>query len=98
MRDYETRFARLEETVITETTEIRESSRRRFDQLEQYIKREFEALEERFKAEREVRSDSGLDSRELRNLTEQMQKRLDEISTSVEELRRDKTDRPALEL
>jgi hypothetical protein len=98
MRDYETRFARLEETVIKETTEIRESSRRRFDQLEQYIKREFEALEERFKAEREVRSDSGLDSRELRNLAEQMQKRLDEISTSVEELRRDKTDRPALEL
>src|SRR5437879_3236643 len=42
MRDYETRFARLEETVAKETAEMRESSRRRFDQLEQYIKREFE--------------------------------------------------------
>src|SRR5262245_5515000 len=59
MRDYEIRFARLEETVVKETSELRDSSRRRFDQLEQYIKREFETLESRLKAEREERSDAG---------------------------------------
>jgi len=35
MRDYETRFARLEETVAKETAEMRETNRRRFDQLVQ---------------------------------------------------------------
>jgi hypothetical protein len=38
MRDYESRFARLEETLIKETLEIRETSRRRFDQLEEGIR------------------------------------------------------------
>src|SRR5665213_1982579 len=37
MRDYEARFARLEETLVKETVEIRETNRRRFDQLETYI-------------------------------------------------------------
>src|SRR6201982_3364027 len=44
MRDYEKRFARLEETLVKETVEIRETNRRRFDQLEAYMKKEFEAL------------------------------------------------------
>src|SRR5436190_16862381 len=67
MRDYDTRFSRLEETVAKETAEIRDSSRRRLDQLEQYIKREFEALELRIKAEREERAEAGSQSsRELK--------------------------------
>ena len=49
MRDYEARFARLEETLVKETVEIRETSRRRFEQLESYIKREFETVQARFK-------------------------------------------------
>ena len=48
MRDYEARFARLEETLVKETMEIRETNRRRFDQLETYIKREFETVQSRF--------------------------------------------------
>jgi DNA polymerase II large subunit len=80
MRDYETRFARLEEAVIKETSEIRETSRRRFDQLEQYIKREFEALESRIRAEREERSDAGSQhSRELKELGEALTRRLREL-------------------
>src|SRR5579863_8969892 len=66
MRDYETRFARLEEALVKETAEIRESHRRRLDQLEQHIKHEFEALEARIKSERDERSDtSSQHSREL---------------------------------
>jgi len=80
MRDYDTRFARLEETVAKETTEIRESNRRRFEQLEQYVKREFEALESRLKAEREERSDAGSrHSRELNELGEALTRRLREL-------------------
>jgi hypothetical protein len=80
MRDYETRFSRLEETVVKETSEIRESNRRRFDQLEQYIKREFEALDARLKAEREDRSDSASQhSRELTELGETLRRRLRDL-------------------
>ena len=80
MRDYDTRFSRLEETVAKETAEIRDSSRRRLDQLEQYIKREFEALELRIKAEREERAEAGSQSsRELKELGEALTRRLREL-------------------
>src|SRR5258708_39712262 len=75
MRDYETRFSRLEETVVKETAEIRESSRRRFDQLEQYIKKEFEAVDARIKAEGEDRSDNARQHpRELTELAETLRR------------------------
>src|SRR5277367_2053474 len=58
MRDYEARFARLEETVAKETADLRETSRRRFEQLETFIKKELEALEARIKMEREERTEA----------------------------------------
>src|SRR5271154_6148039 len=80
MRDYETRFARLEKAVAKETAEIRETSRRRADQLEQYIKREFEMLESRLKAERDERTDAGgRHSHELKELGENLHRRLREL-------------------
>jgi hypothetical protein len=88
MRDYESRFARLEETLIKETLEIRETNRRRFDQLESYIKREFETVQTRIKSEREERSDNAArQSRELNELGESLTRRirdLDDRGTSVE--------------
>lgn len=58
MRDYEHRFARLEETLLKESADLRESTRKRFDALEGYIRKEFEALESRLKAERDERGGS----------------------------------------
>ena len=88
MRDYEARFARLEETLVKETLEIRESNRRRFDQLETYIKREFETVQARFKADRDERLDtSAQHSRELKELGDSLSRRLrdlDDRSTTVE--------------
>jgi hypothetical protein len=88
MRDYESRFARLEETLIKETFEIRESNRRRFDQLESYIKREFETAQTRLKGERDERSDSANQlSRELKELNDSLSRRirdLDDRETNVE--------------
>ena len=90
MRDYETRFQRLEETVTKETAEIRESHRRRVDQLEHYIKREFEALESRLKAEREERTDAGRQhSRELKELGEHLTRRLRELDDRGVSVERD---------
>jgi hypothetical protein len=88
MRDYEARFARLEEALVKETVEIRETSRRRFDQIEAYVKKEFEAVQARFKTERDERLDTAsLHSRELKELGEALSRRirdLDDRSSSVE--------------
>jgi hypothetical protein len=88
MRDYEARFARLEEALVKETVEIRETNRRRFDQIEAYIKKEFEAVQVRFKSERDERLDTAsLHSRELKELGEALSRRirdLDDRSSSVE--------------
>jgi hypothetical protein len=88
MRDYESRFNRLEETLAKETVEIRESTRRRFDQLEAYVKKEFETLQQRLKAERDERTDAGTQhSREMKELGDNLSRRirdLDDRSTEVE--------------
>jgi hypothetical protein len=88
MRDYESRFARLEETLIKETLEIRETNKRRFEQLESYIRREFETVQTRLKAERDERSDgTSQQSRELKELNESLGRRirdLDDRETNVE--------------
>jgi phage host-nuclease inhibitor protein Gam len=88
MRDYESRFARLEETLIKETLEIRETNKRRFEQLESYIRREFETVQSRLKAERDERTDSGSQqSRELKELGDSLSRRirdLDDRETSGE--------------
>ena len=88
MRGYEARFAAIEEALAKETAEIRETSRRRFEQLESYIKKELELLQTRWKAERDERSDAAVQhSRELRELGETLSRRLrdlDERGTAVE--------------
>ena len=94
MRDYESRFARLEETLVKETAEIRETSRRRFEQLESYIRREFETVQTRLKQERDERN-HGVDNqaRDMRELGESINRRIrdldDRETTSERELRSD---------
>src|ERR1019366_2719546 len=94
MRDYETRFARLEETLVKETLEIRESNRRRFEQLESFIKRELESLQARLKSERDERLDGvSQQSRELKDMGDTLSRRLrdldDRESASERTLRND---------
>ena len=88
MRDYESRFARLEETLARETVEIRETNRRRFEQMESFIHKEFETLQGRFKAERDDRTEAaGQHSRGLKELADTLGRRihdLDDRGSSVE--------------
>jgi len=80
MRDYESRFARLEETLIKETLEIRDTNKRRFDQLESFVKSELEALQNRLKAERDERSDKDTQqSRELKETADAISRRLRDL-------------------
>jgi hypothetical protein len=57
-RQYEKRFARLEERLIKESADLRDELRRRFDSLEAYAKKEFEAMTDRLNAERDHRDQS----------------------------------------
>jgi len=58
MRDYEKRFARLEERLIKESADLRDETRKRFDALEMYIKQEFESLTDRVTAEQNARGEA----------------------------------------
>jgi hypothetical protein len=80
MRDYDRRFARLEENLLKESGDLRENMRRRFDTLEAYIKKELEMLQVRLKNEREERSGAvGQQSRELKELAESLANRLRDL-------------------
>jgi DNA anti-recombination protein RmuC len=58
MRDYEKRFARLEERLIKEANELREDTRKRFDALEQYVRQELESLNLLVTAEQNTRGEA----------------------------------------
>jgi len=90
MRDYESRFARLEEALVKETAEIRETNRRRFDQLETYIRKEFETVQSRLKTERDERSDvDGQQARELKELSESLSRRIRDLDDRGNNVERD---------
>ena len=80
MRDYDTRFARLEAAVVKEASDLRENTRRRFENLESYIKSEIESLHTRLKAEREERADAlGQTSRDLRQTEDTLKKKIRDL-------------------
>jgi len=90
MRDYETRFQRLEETVLNETAEIRETSRRRYEQLEGYVRREFEALQSRLRSERDERTEANDQRiREMKELGESINRRLRDLDDRGTQVERD---------
>lgn len=93
MRDYETRFGRLEETLLKETADLRESSRRRFEQLENFVKKELEAIEARVKMEREERTEGSTQhSRELKEQHETLHRRLRDLDDRGSHVERDLRD------
>ena len=57
IKSYEARFARLEESVARDLSEMKDAAARRFESLETFVKKEIEALASRLKAEREERTD-----------------------------------------
>lgn len=89
MRDYESRFKRLEENLVRESAEIREMTRQRLDALEAYIKSEFETQSQRLKAEREERTANvEQQEREVRELSQNLSRRLTEANDLAAETSR----------
>jgi hypothetical protein len=56
MRDYDRKFARLEERLAKETSDVREDVKKRLASIEQLIRTEIEALSDRIRGEQDERS------------------------------------------
>jgi gas vesicle protein len=90
MRGYESRFRQLEELIERSSNEIRETTRRRVEDLERFFQSEINALEGRLRNEREERlAGHNLAGEELRKLGETIQTRLTELQEQALQSSRD---------
>ena len=92
MRDYDKRFARLEERLVKETTDLREDVKKRLAALEQYVAHELEALGDRLTAEQGERADAAKElGQQLRESAKAFEKKTaaidDQAARSQRELR-----------
>ncbi|RLL54759.1 hypothetical protein D8Y20_02990 [Mariprofundus sp. EBB-1] len=84
MRDYESRFQRLEERLLNELTTVRNETSTRVDALESYMRNEMDALNSRQSKERDEReSDDKELSEELKQLSKELLKKLSQLDDSV---------------
>ena len=90
MRDYDRRFARLEERLGKETADLREEVRRRLSALEAYMKAEMESQSDRLRAEQEGRSSGDKElGRELRDSAQQFDQKLSQLDDLMARNQRD---------
>ena len=83
MRDYETRFDRLEQHLLKEISAMRDEAGKHFDSLERYVNQELEALGSRLKNEQEsrVEADKKL-SAEIKEANRLLSKNVDRLDES----------------
>lgn len=80
MRDYERRFSRLEELIQRESAAQRDETRKRLDNLDEFVRKEVASLSDRLKTERGERSDAQERlSQELKNLGESMSRKISDL-------------------
>jgi exonuclease VII large subunit len=90
MRDYEKRFARLEERLLKESQDLRDETRKRFDALENFVKNEFEAMTMRLQSEQRTRDDSvQAVTRELQNTGQTLERKLAQFDEQTTRTQRD---------
>ena len=90
MRDYDRKFARLEERLVKETGELREDVKKRLGALESYLKAEVESLSDRLKAEQDARSGATKDlARELRDTAQQFEQKTSQLDDVIARAQRD---------
>ena len=92
MRDYERRFAKLEERLARDTAELKDEVKKRLTALTEFVKNEAETLASRIKTEHDERTDATKElSRELREASKSVDKKTgqldDQITRAQRELR-----------
>jgi seryl-tRNA synthetase len=90
MRDYERRFARLEERLLQETTEMKDDVRKRLSALEQFLRQEVESLADRIRAEHDERTDADKDlANEARDAAKALEKKAGALDDHLGRVQRD---------
>lgn len=90
MRDYERRFARLEERLLQETNEMKEDVRKRLTALEAFVKKEVESLADRIKNEHEERTDATKElAREARDSAKAFEKKTGALDDHIGKVQRE---------
>jgi gas vesicle protein len=90
MRDYDRRFAQLEERLLKDSADLRDEMRNRYTSLEEFIRREIESLSERIAGEQRNRTGQ---VQELGGALEQLSRTADRRFTETgEELTRGQRD------
>ncbi|MGA7917151.1 MAG: hypothetical protein WCA00_18090 [Candidatus Acidiferrales bacterium] len=84
MRDYEKRFARLEDTVTKAVETLREDMTKRLDTLSNFMKEEVDSLSQRLKAEKSERAEGIKDiSREIKDGAKVIEKKLSQLEEQM---------------
>ncbi|BAY27210.1 hypothetical protein NIES2100_70320 [Calothrix sp. NIES-2100] len=92
VREVDKRFARLEERLVKELTNLRDETKKRLDYLETYIKKEVDSLTERLKNE-QLERDTAVKilAEDHKNLTNSLEKKIaqfdEQTTNSQRELR-----------
>src|SRR5271167_922600 len=85
MREYEKRFARLEERLTKSSEALREDLKKRFDTLESYVSEELESLGTRLKTEKAERAESLKElTRETRDTAKTQEKKLSQLEEQLD--------------
>jgi hypothetical protein len=84
VREYEKRFARLEDRMQKEVNSLKDDLRKTFESLEHYMKKEFELLNERQKTEQNDRSAAVQDLvRELKDTSLATEKKISQLEDQL---------------
>ena len=84
VRDFERKFARIEERLIKETNDLREDVRKRLGALEQLLTKEIESLSERLTAEHDQRLSGAKDlSRQIDDTSRTFEKKTTQIDDQL---------------
>lgn len=90
MRDYDKRFARLEERLLKESGELREETRQRFDALESFLKNELAALSDRIKSEARQRDERDDElSRQLQDTAKNIERKFGQFDDQTAQAQRE---------
>ncbi len=81
MRDYETRFVRLEQRLLKEISDLRDETGKRFDSFELYVNKELESLGARLKTEQDLRAELDKQlSGEIKDASRSLSKNIDRLA------------------
>jgi DNA mismatch repair ATPase MutS len=84
MREYEKRFARLEERLTKSSDALRDDLKKRFDTLESYVREEMDSNNQRLKAEKAERNEGLKElTRETRDNTKTLEKKLSQLEEQL---------------